>query len=51
MSKGAITAESLLSKTSSLRWEVGEGFHDALMESIYTDAASIADTVVTHTNE
>ncbi|MBI5470838.1 MAG: ferrous iron transporter B, partial [Ignavibacteriae bacterium] len=43
--------EGLLARASSLRWEVGEGFHDALMESIYTDAASIADSVVTRSDK
>lgn len=51
MSKTLVTAERVLSKASSLRWEVGEGFHDVLMESIYADAAQIADAVVTRSNE
>ncbi len=35
----------ILDKASSLRWEVGENFHDRLTESIYADAASISQKV------
>ncbi len=48
---GIPVADEILKKANTLRWEIGEGFHDTLMESIYTDAASIADTVVTRSNE
>ncbi len=34
--------ESILSYANNLRWEIGEQFHDSLMEGIYTDAANIA---------
>ena len=40
------TSERIISQANALRWEVGEKFHDTLMESIYTDAARIADSVV-----
>ena len=33
--------ESLLNYASKLRWEVGENFHDNLIEGIYADAAKI----------
>ena len=33
--------ESLLDYASKLRWEVGENFHDNLIEGIYADAAKI----------
>ena len=41
------TAEDILSNAQTLRWEVGGDFHEHLMESIYTDAARIADRAVT----
>lgn len=46
-----ITADDLVTRASALRWEVGEGFHDTLMESIYTDAAAIADRVISRSEE
>lgn len=39
--------ESILSTANNLRWEIGEHFHDTLMESIYANAASIAKRAVT----
>ncbi len=38
----------ILKDAQNLRWEVAENFHDSLMESIYEEAARIADTSVTH---
>lgn len=38
--------EQILNRANALRWEVGEGFHDSLMESIYEEASDIANTVV-----
>ena len=35
--------EEILNNAQSLRWEIGTDFHEKLMESIYTDAAKIAD--------
>ncbi len=43
--------EELLTTTNTLRWEAGRSFHDSLMESIYADAAGIADRAVTRTDE
>lgn len=40
------TNEGILARANALRWDVGENFHDVLMETIYTDAARIADTTV-----
>jgi ferrous iron transport protein B len=37
----------LLREAHALRLEMGEGYHDALMEGIYEDAARIADRAVT----
>jgi len=39
--------EEILNSAQSLRWQVGVDFHEKLMESIYTDAAQIADRAVT----
>ncbi len=41
----------VLDSANSLRWEVGEDLHEALMESIYGDATRIADRVVTRAGE
>ena len=35
----------ILEKASSLRWEVGDNFHDKLTEGIYADAANISKRV------
>ena len=37
-----IHSESILSTANNLRWEIGENFHDTLMESIYSNASSIS---------
>jgi len=39
----------LLASAQDLRWQVGENFHDSLMESIYEDAARISNRAVKHT--
>ncbi len=39
--------DALLGLASELRWQVGSDFHQSLMESIYTEAARIADRAVT----
>jgi ferrous iron transport protein B len=41
----------ILASAQSLRWEVEGDFHEHLMESIYTDAARIADRAVTRPDE
>jgi ferrous iron transport protein B len=43
--------EAILKRASELRWEMGENLHDSLMESIYQDAAHIAERVVTESGE
>ena len=43
--------ERILSRAGSLRWDAGPDFHDELVESIYTDAARIADRAVTREGE
>jgi len=37
------SAERILDRARSLRWEVGPGFHDTLAENLYTESARIAD--------
>lgn len=39
--------ESILTTANAMRWELGENIHDALVESIYNDAQSIAAAVTT----
>jgi ferrous iron transport protein B len=36
----------LLADASSMRWNLGEAFHDALIEDIYTEAARIAERAI-----
>jgi ferrous iron transport protein B len=43
--------EEIINKATKYRWEIGENLHDSIIESIYSEAASIADKVVTHTGE
>lgn len=38
--------EEIINNAQSLRWQIGVDFHEKLMESIYTDAAQIADRAV-----
>jgi len=47
MTKEANPQEEILKSAESLRWEVGIDFHEHLMESIYTEAARIADRAIT----
>ena len=50
MEKKQNTSAQIISLASDLRWSLGEGFHDKLAESIYSDASKIADRVVTKDN-
>jgi ferrous iron transport protein B len=43
--------EAILSLANNLRWEIGENFHDKLMESIYANATTIAQKSVTTPTE
>jgi len=43
--------ESILSTANNLRWEIGEHFHDTLMESIYLNASDISKRAVTIPSE
>lgn len=42
--------EEILKQANKHRWEIGENLHDSILESIYTEAASIADAVVTRSD-
>jgi ferrous iron transport protein B len=44
-------ADIVLSTANNLRWEIGENFHDNLMETIYANASSIAERSVTTPTE
>jgi ferrous iron transport protein B len=39
-------SETILTTANNLRWEIGEHFHDTLMESIYSNAATITKRAV-----
>ena len=41
------TAAGVLELAEQLRWQVGDSFHQELMESIYTEAAQLANRAVT----
>lgn len=41
----------ILTTAEKLRWEIGGNFHEQLMETIYTNAARIADRAVTRPDE
>ena len=43
----ATSIDSLLQTANTLRQNIGQEYHDRLMESIYTDASTIADRAVT----
>ncbi|MFT7198056.1 MAG: ferrous iron transport protein B [Marinoscillum sp.] len=42
MEKDSKKVDSLLALASNLRWEIGDGYHDKLTETIYADAAAIS---------
>jgi len=44
-------AEEAMALASKLRWQVGPGFHQALMEAIYAEAARLADRAVRRDGE
>jgi len=51
MKKENQNREAILSTANNLRWEVGENFHDTLMESIYLNAYDITKNAVTIPSE
>jgi ferrous iron transport protein B len=46
-----VDPREILATAQALRWEVGEDFHEKLMEALYTNAAEIADRAVTRPGE
>lgn len=42
MIKEAKNSDAILNLANNMRWELGENFHDSLMENIYSDAARIS---------
>jgi len=40
--QNTINTEEIVKEATALRWEIGEDFHDSLMESIYQNASEIA---------
>lgn len=51
MNKLNISSEAILNTANRLRWEIGEDFHDSLMESIYKDATRIAQRTASKADE
>jgi ferrous iron transport protein B len=51
MNPSHATSDAVLSEATTLRWKLGEEYHDALMEGIYADAARIADRAVTRSGD
>ena len=47
----SLTPEEILDSAQSLRWEISSDFHEQVMESIYTDAARIADRATSRPEE
>ena len=45
------TSDPILATANAMRWEVGENFHDSLMDAIYKDATNIAGRVVSKAGE
>ncbi len=45
------TPSDILAAADRLRWQIGQDFHEQLMEDIYADAARIADRAVTRPNQ
>jgi ferrous iron transport protein B len=47
----SLTPQEIINHAQALRWQIGEDFHDKLMEATYAEAAKIADSVVTRPSE
>ena len=43
--------QKILQAAQDLRWDIGGDFHEKIMESLYTDATSLADRAVTYPSE
>jgi len=51
MAAMSIEERDILQTAQDLRWEVGQDFHEQLMENIYAEAAQLADRAVTWPDE
>jgi len=51
MAEVKVKSKKVLKKASELRWKIGNDFHDNLSESIYSDAAEIANRSVIKEND
>ncbi|MDX1413856.1 MAG: nucleoside recognition domain-containing protein [Candidatus Promineifilaceae bacterium] len=51
MSTLSYIEHDILETVENLRWEVGQDFHEELMENIYAEAANLADRAVTWPDE
>lgn len=51
MEKTNPKADELLKYASSLRWKIGDDFHDKLIEGIYSNASTISKHVENHANQ
>ncbi|MFO8035464.1 MAG: nucleoside recognition domain-containing protein [Anaerolineales bacterium] len=51
MTENDISRQDILQSARALRWEVGGDFHEKIVESIYADAARIAERAVTREDE
>ncbi len=46
-----MSTQQILQTADTLRWQIGQDFHERLMEDIYTNAATLADRAVTRPDE
>ena len=51
MASLSYTEQDILQTAEDLRWEVGQEFHEQLMENIYAEAVQLADRAVTWPDE
>ena len=51
MASISIEERDILQTAEDLRWEIGQDFHEQLMENIYAEAAQLADRAVTWPDE
>ena len=48
---GAVDTRKIFSTARGLRWQIGQDFHQQLMETVYTEAARLADRAVRRSGE
>ena len=46
-----VRSDDILAAAQSMRWQIGDEFHDKIVEATYAEAAAIAGAVVTRTGE